>query len=361
MRKNIIFVLCVLCVAAVAWTQKEHWTGLLDATRDYMQHHMWNANTRNYVLRADAPDAPGSDAWGITIVLDADAYMVADHLLKPEEMKNYFESSTMLYDRTNGNSGARIIGRRGDQIYVGGDDDLQWCSALLHCFEVTRDSDYLTAAESSFKGLIDLGFWVDGASKGWSWNAFDRRPNGVSTAYGALASARFYAITHDNVYKQWAAASLNALRTPQVGFFPRDMMVAADAAFTTYLASKDEAFNARALELLDSAVAGGELMLRRQQPGHRNPTDIGDLADGLFHFFDVTRNQKYKTLGLLFINFFVDHRSASDIAAKGFYNEYDTKGAPMLNGSYLGIPNTVPYLSEVAEMLKLFAIAAGHK
>ncbi|HEX5316226.1 MAG TPA: hypothetical protein VFX22_06195, partial [Candidatus Kapabacteria bacterium] len=91
---------------------------------------------------------------------------------------------------------------------------------------------------------------------------------------------------------------------------------------------------------------------------HRNPTDIGDLADGLLHFYQVTHNPKYKTLALKFINFFVDHRSASDISAKGFYNEYDTKGAPILTGSYLGIPNTVPYLSEVAEMLKLFAIAA---
>jgi hypothetical protein len=272
-------------------------------------------------------------------------------------MKQYFVSSTLLYDKTNGNSGARIIGRRGDAIYVGGDDDLQWDAALAHCFLVTKDSDYLTAAESSFQGLIDLGFWQNGASKGWSWNSNDRRPDGVSTAYGALAAARLYEITHEDVYKQWAVASLAALRTPQVGFFPRDMMVAADAALTAFEVSKDPTLHARAMELLDSAVSGGLAMLHHEGPGFRNPTDIGDLADGLFHFYDVTHNAKYKTLAETFINYFVGHRTLADIAEHGFYSQYDTKGQPMLTGTYLGIPDTVPYLSEVAEMLKLFAIA----
>ncbi len=360
MRKIIVTVLSILCLSQIAHAQKARWSGLLQATQNYMHHHMWNPETQNYVLRADEPTAPGSDSWGITIVLDAQAYMVASHLLKPEEMKNYFVSSTMIYDRTNGTSGARILGRmQNGEIYMGGDDDLQWDAALAHCFEVTHDSDYLNAAQSSFKGLIDNGFWMDGVSKGWMWNSRVRQPDGVSTAYGALTAARLYTITHDNVYKQWAAASLNALRTPQVGIFPRDEMVAADAALTTYLASHDEAFHKRAMELLDSAIAGGLLMLHHQEPGHRNPTDIGDLADGLMHFYDVTHNPKYKTLAETFINFFVDHRTTTDIATNGFYNEYDMKGQPVQTGTYLGIPNTVPYLSEVAEMLKLFAIAAS--
>ena len=360
MRRNIIFVLAVLCISSAAWAQKSHWGGLLQATRDYMQHHMWNPQTQNYVLRADEPTAPGSDSWAITIVLDAQAYMVANHLMKPEEMKNYFVSSTMIYDRTNGNSGARILGRmQNGEIYMGGDDDLQWDAALAHCFEVTGDSDYLNAAKSSFKALIDNGFWMDGVSKGWMWNSRVRQPDGVSTAYGALTAARLYTITHNEVYKQWAAASLNALRTPQVGIFPRDFMVAADAALTTYEVSHDAGFQKRAMELLDSAITGGVAMLHHQEPGHRNPTDIGDLADGLFHFYVVTHNAKYKMLAVTFINFFAGNRSNSDIAAKGFFNEYDTNGQPILTGTYLGIPNTVPYLSEVAEMLKLFAIAEG--
>ena len=357
MKKNVIIVFAVFCIVGGARAQKAHWEPLLNATQSYMQQHMWNAQTGNYVLRADEPTAPGSDSWGITIVLDAQAYMVANGTMKPEEMKNYFISSTSLYERTNGNSGARILGERDGQPYIGGDDDLQWCSALVHCFEITKDSDYLDAAKSSFKALIDNGFWMDGVSKGWMWNSFVRKPDGVSTAYGSLTAARLYEVTHNDVYKQWAAASLNALKTPQVGIFPRDFMVAADAALTTYVASHDESFHKRAMELLDSAVTGGLAMLHHQEPGHRNPTDIGDLADGLFHFYRVTHNVKYKTLALTFINFFVDHRTPSDIAAKGFYNEYDTKGQPILTGSYLGIPNTVPYISEVAEMLKLFAIA----
>lgn len=364
MRKNIIFVLSVISVAISfiairAYAQKKEWAERLQATQSYMQHHLLNSSTGNYVLRADDQSSPGSDSWGITIVLDAQAYMVANHLMKPEAMKSYFVSSTMIYDRTNGNSGVRILGRmQNGQIYMGGDDDLQWDAALAHCFEVTHDSDYLNAAKSSFKGLIDNGFWMNGVSKGWMWNSRVRQPDGVSTAYGALTAARLYTITHEDVYKQWAAASLNALKTPQVGFFPRDMMVAADAALTAYLASHDEAFHKRAMELLDSAITGGLYRLHHDMPQeHRNPTDIGDLADGLLHFYQVTHNPKYKTLALKFINFFVDRRSASDIAAKGFYNEYDTKGSPILTGSYLGIPNTVPYLSEVAEMLKLFAIA----
>ncbi len=91
-------------------------------------------------------------------MLDADAYLVEDGLMKPDEMKQYFQSSSMLYEKTNGNSGARILGRQGNQIYIGGDDDLQWCAALLHCYIATKDSDYLNAARTSFNALIDMGF-----------------------------------------------------------------------------------------------------------------------------------------------------------------------------------------------------------
>ncbi len=361
MRRIIIFAITALFVTTTAHAQKKRWANLLQATESYMQHHLWNTATGNYVISANHPNSPGSDSWGITIVLDADAYMVKAGLMTPQAMKQYFQTSTMLYARTNGTTGARILARRGDQIYIGGDDDMQWCAALLHCFEVTKDSDYLTTAESSFHALIDLGFWQNGVSKGWSWNSFERKPDGVSTAYGALSAARFYEVTHDDVYKQWTAASLNALRTPQVGFFPRDMMVAADAALTAYETSHDPAFHQRAMELLDSAIAGGLFRLHHDEPQeHRNPTDIGDLADGLFHFYDVTHNPKYKSLALTFINFFADRRTLPDIAEHGWYSEYDTKGQPITKGTYLGIPNTVPYFSEVAEMLKLFAIAEAH-
>src|SRR5665213_1486063 len=275
MRRIIVLavsVLSVLSVAKTAHAQKKLWDGLRQATESYMQHHLWNPQTGNFVLSGDRPNAPGSDSWGITIVLDAQAYMVEYGLMKPAEMKSYFVTSTLIYNRTNGNSGARILGQMPNgEIYMGGDDDLQWDAALAHCFEVTKDSDYLSAAESSFKGLIDNGFWMDGVSKGWMWNSRVRQPDGVSTAYGALTAARLYSITHNEVYKQWAAASLNALRTPQVGFFPRDMMVAADAALTTYLVSHDEAFHRRAVELLDSAIAGGLFRLKHDEAReHRN-------------------------------------------------------------------------------------------
>src|SRR5205823_3480278 len=203
---------------------------------------------------------------------------------------------SMLYEKTSGNLGARILARRGNQVYIGGDDDLQWCAALMHCFTATRDSEYFIAATWAFKDLADRGFWQDGASRGWAWNSSDRRPNGVSTAYGALAAARLYQATKDNLYKQWAAASLDALKTPQVGFFPRDMMVAASAAMTLFEATNDAAYKTRAMELEGSAVAGASALLAHDGVGERNPTDIGDLADGLYYFFHVTHQPKYKTL-----------------------------------------------------------------
>ncbi len=357
MKKYALLLFCLVLTTHEARAQKKMWDGYRIATASYMQHHLWNPSTGNYVISADRPNASGSDSWGITIVLDADAYMVQQGLMTPAAMKQYFMTSTMIYPKTKGSAGARIIGRQGDAIYVGGDDDLQWCAALMHCFLVTKDSDYLTTAESSFQGLIDMGFWMDGASKGWMWNTIVRKPDGVSTAYGALAAARMYEVTHEDVYRKWTVASLDALRTPQVGIFPRDWMVAADAALTAFETSHDPSLHARAMELLDSAVSGGLAMLHHQEPGFRNPTDIADLADGLFHFYDVTHNTKYKTLAEKFIRFFVDHRSLADIAEHGFYSQYDTTGDPIMAGKYLGIPDTVPYLSEVAEMLKLFAIA----
>ncbi|MFI5264737.1 MAG: hypothetical protein ACHQM6_09500, partial [Candidatus Kapaibacterium sp.] len=311
--------------------------------------------THNFVRRADQPNASGSDAWGITIELDARAYMVEDSI--NTELKDYFRSSSQLYEKTNGNFGARILARQGNQIYIGGDDDMQWCAALAHCYLITKDSEYLLAATSAFKALLDLGFWQDGVSKGWSWNSADPRPNGVSTAYGALTAARLYQATGDSSYKKWTAVSLEALKTPQVGFFPRDMMVAATAAMTLYVVSKDSAFKERALQLEDSAVAGGMALLHHDGNGERNPTDIGDLADGLYYFYHVTHDKKYKSLAETFINFFIGHRSIVDITQHGFYSRYDTKGTPILIGSYLGVPCSVPFLPEVAEMQKLFAIA----
>jgi len=358
MKKNIVVILAILFVTSFSYAQKNKWAALLTATNSYMHEHLWNAQNHNYARRADRREAPGSDAWGITIELDAMAYMIDAGISKPNDLKDYFLYSALLYERTNGNSGARILARQGDKIYIGGDDDLQWCAALVHCFLATKDSTYLNAATSSFKALVDMNFWQeDGAAKGWSWNSSDRRPNGVSTAYGALAAARLYQATKDNIYKQWTAASLNALRTPQVGFFPRDMMVAASAAMTVYEITKDPAYKKRAMELEDSAVAGGSSLLAHEGTGERNPTDIGDLADGLYYFYKVTHSGKYKTLAEKFITFFVAHRTLADITDHGFYSRYDTKGSPILTGSYLGVPCSVPFLPEVAEMEKLLAIA----
>jgi hypothetical protein len=91
--------------------------------------------------------------------------------------------------------------------------------------------------------------------------------------------------------------------------------------------------------------------------GERNPTDIGDLADGLYYFYKVTNNTKYKKLAETFIQFFVSHRTIADITGHAFYSRYDTKGAPVLTGSYLGVPCSIAFFPEVAEMQKLFAIA----
>jgi hypothetical protein len=365
MKKNAIPIIALLCISPalpIFCTAKHHdenkWVALLTATNTYMHEYLWNSQTHNFVRRVDRPGAPGSDAWGITIELDARAYMIEDSISKPDELNNYFTSSSMLYEKTGGNSGARILARQGNQIYIGGDDDMQWCAALAHYYLVTKDTVYLSVATSAFKALIDLGFWQDGRpSKGWAWNSADPRPNGVSTAYGALAAARLYQATGDSSYKKWAYRSLEALKTPQVGFFPRDMMVAASAAMTVFEVSKDIAFKSRALQLEDSAVACAMELMKHEGSGERNPTDIGDLADGLYYFYHITLDEKYKSLAETFVNFFVGDRKIEDILKNGFYSRYDTKGAPILTGSYLGVPCSVAFLPEVAEMQKLFAIA----
>jgi hypothetical protein len=318
---------------------------------------MWNAASSNFVRRADQPTARTSDAWGITIVLDAYAYMVDGGFLKREDLKQYYLSSSALYERTGTDRGARILARQGSQFYVGGDDDLQWCAALVHCYEVTKDTDYLFAARTAFNALFDLGFWIDGASKGWAWNSGDRRPNGVSTAYGALAAARLFKATGEVPFKEWAAASLNALKTPQVGFFPRDMMVASDAALTIYEVTHDADFLHRAEELEATAIAGSKKVMDGSQKGELNPTDIGDLADGLYHFYGVTHNPNDRTAARNLLLFFSKRRTTEDIAQHGFYSRYRPTGEPEAEGSYLGVPLSVAFLPEVAEMLKLYAIA----
>jgi len=356
MKRIIVVVLFVTTLASnTAFSQKKLWAERIAATREYMQKHLWNAATGNFVRRADNPNAPGSDAWGITIVLDAYAYLVEDGLMKPDELKQYFQSSSGMYEKTNGIHGARILARQGSQFYVGGDDDMQWCAALVHCYEATKDTEYLETAKFAFNALIELGFWKDEESKGWTWNSSDQRPNGVSTAYGALAAARLYHATNGDVYKQWVTASLNALATPQVGFFPRDMMVAANAALTAYEVSHEESFLERAKSLANLATAQAEEILKGKRSGERNPTDVADVAEGLLRFASVTHDKSYQLAAQKLINFFVGRRSAQDIAEKGFYSRYDTKGNPDRNGSYLGVPLTIPFLPEVAEMLKLFA------
>ncbi|HWF43513.1 MAG TPA: hypothetical protein VG537_02620 [Candidatus Kapabacteria bacterium] len=345
-----------------ARSQKKIWQDDLLATNAYMQQHLWNANTGNFIRRADMPGSAGSDSWGITIVLDAYAYMVQEGYMKPDELKKYYQSSSSLYEKTNGTSGARILVRQGNQIYVGGDDDMQWSAALVHCYDVTKDSEYLQSAKSAFNALIDLGFWKNGTesandAKGWAWNSSDERPNGVSTAYGALAAARLYRATGENVYRQWVIASLNALETPQVGFFPRDMMVAANAAITTYEVSHEPVFRARAIALAKTATTQVHEIISGKRAGERNPTDVGDLAEGFFHLATAIHDKSYPTQAFELIHFFLRDRTPADIIERGFYSRYDSTSHPDMNGSYLGVPLSVPFLPEVAEMLKLCAAA----
>jgi hypothetical protein len=346
--RNVVLVLWVLYVPSRGLAQKEKlWRDRVLATHEYMMKHMYNAGTQNFARRADQANMPGSDAWGITIVLDAYAHMVHGGLMKPEELKKYYQASTALYERTGGKYGARILARQGTQTYIGGDDDLQWTAALMSCYDATLDSEYLNAAKFAFNALVDQGFWIDGVSKGWAWNSADRRPNGVSTAYGALAAARLYVATKDDVYRQWTIASLNALNTPQVGFFPRDMMVAAEAAYILYGRTKDESYVRLGRSLAQQALSQAQEVMAGKRKGELNPTDIGDLAEELLDTQE----------GYNLINFFVGKRTTQDIAEHGFYSRYDNKGNPVMNGSYLGVPLAVPFLPEVAEMLKLFAAA----
>ena len=321
-----------------------------------MQEKMWNPATGNFIRRTDQPPAAQkSDAWGITIVLDAYSYMVRTGNMKPEDLKNYYRSSSSLYERTDGGRGARIIARQGSEIYVGGDDDLQWVSALVNCYEATKDSLYLRDAMGAFNGLIELGFWKSQPA-GWAWNMRDQRPNGVSTSYGALAAARLFQATKLPVYRSWAVVALTALQSGgQVAFIPRDQMVAAEAAALMYQETHEEKFRTLALTWSKHALTEIELVLTGKQEGERNPTDAADLAEGFAKVALSTKSPQFLSERDRLLRFFFTERSNDDIKANGFYSRYLTSGKPDLSGAYLGVPCTAQYLPEVAEMLKLEA------
>jgi hypothetical protein len=329
------------------------------ATNEYMKAKMWNAATGNFIRSTNMPlGVQGSDSWGITIVLDAYAYLVELGYMKPPELKQYFASSTALYQRTDNGHGARLL--RENPPYIGGDDDLQWCSALVHCYAATKDVEYLNEARSVFNAMIALGFWKN--PDGWAWNSNDQRPNGVSTAYGALAAARLYQATGEQVFKQWADVSLNALHYPQVGYFPRDRMVAVQAMLALYEASKEARYLNDAQANADKAVDEANQVIAGKKQGQLNPTDIGDLAEGLYQFSEVDPKPKHHIdEGDRILDFFLKLRSAADIKQHGFYSLYDSKGEPVMQGaSYIGVPLDAQFLPEVAEMLKLEAAALKH-
>src|SRR6266576_688293 len=99
-RTNVLraaIICAILSPGRIPANPKNIWSDRVLATYSYMQKHMWNPATGNFVRRADQPNAPGSDSWGITIVLDAYAYMVEGGFLKPEELKRYYTSSSTLY------------------------------------------------------------------------------------------------------------------------------------------------------------------------------------------------------------------------------------------------------------------------
>jgi hypothetical protein len=345
---------------AQAQTKKE-WEARLLATHRFMQEQMWNASNGNFIRRTDQPvQGQRSDSWGITIVLDAYSYMVRSGNLKPDDLLRYYHSSTALYERTDDGHGARIIARQGAQIYVGGDDELQWIAALCNCFEATKDSLYLNDAKGAFNALVALGFWkaaTDKAPAGWAWNSNDLRPMGVSTSYGALAAARLYQVTGDNVYRQWALVALTALTKPQISFIPRDKMIAAEAALILYGVSPDQKFLEYATTLANQAMQEIDLVMSGKHEGERNPTDVGDLAEGFMQVADKTGKKSFAGKASQLVNFFFIGRMEADIAANGFYSRYraDKKAMADLDGAYIGVPLSARFLPEVAEMLKLEA------
>src|SRR5450755_307909 len=83
--KSSVKVRSVLLLVAIFFAQTSHilraqprkvWESRVLATSSYMQQKMWNPNNGNFIRRTDAPPAAQkSDAWGITIVLDAYSYM----------------------------------------------------------------------------------------------------------------------------------------------------------------------------------------------------------------------------------------------------------------------------------------------
>jgi hypothetical protein len=356
-----IFMIAVQSSHIVEAQTKKEWEARLLATDKFMREKMWNPANGNFIRRTDQPiNSQRSDSWGITIVLDAYSYMIRTGNLKAEALHAYYISSSALYERTNGGAGARIIARQGDQIYVGGDDEMQWAAALVNCFDATKDSTYLNAAMGAFNGLIDLGFWkkaTDKTPSGWAWNTNDQRPMGVSTSYGALAAARLFRITGLEVYRQWALVALSALATPQISFIPRDRMIAAEAALTVYQVTHDQKFLDVTLEHAAIALKEIQSIAAGLNQGERNPTDVGDLAEGMLAVSDVAGKKEYFSKAQWLVNLFFQSRTNDDVAENGFYSRYAGKNLakPDLTGAYIGVPTTAKFLPEIAEMLKLEA------
>jgi hypothetical protein len=329
------------------------------ATHDYMKEKMWDG-AGNFMRRADMPAAQShTDSWGVTIVIDAYSYLVELGFLKPEDLKAYYKSSTAVYQRTEGGIGARILAQQGDQIYVGGDDDLQWISALVHAYNVTKDVEYLNAAKGAFNALIHLGFWKSRPVAGWQWNSAKPEPVGVSTAYGALAAARLYEAAGDSVYRLWADVSLAALPKVGVTYIPRDKLVAVQAMVTLAKKTGDKHYLAMAEQLAKQAIEEAWQTVKGKRKGEVNPTDVGDLSEGLFALasaLPATRGGFYKSEAEKFTAFFIHNRTSEDIKSHGFYSRYNPNGEPILEGNYIGVPVNVQFLPEVAEMLKLGAV-----
>src|SRR5438874_5646542 len=107
MKKSLAIFIVLVSIASCSEAHKPSSYSLLNATDTYLKPYLWNDETEHYVRRVDVKNSAGSDAWGITIELDAMAYMLEDGIIKDQELKNYWKSSSDLYEKTSGFLGAR--------------------------------------------------------------------------------------------------------------------------------------------------------------------------------------------------------------------------------------------------------------
>jgi len=162
-----------------------------------------------------------------------------------------------------------------------------------------------------------------------------RFPVGVSTAYGGLAAARLYKITHKSRYKEWAEKSIQAMCGRLSPTISRDWMITAFALLTLYEVTNDSTYLGHAKKIADRILSRLPELFKENVPGNLNPTDIGDFAEPLLVLSAATGQQSYAIQAQHLVDFFNTRRNPRDVEQHGYFSQYKPNGRPQLTDLHI--------------------------